>query len=127
VQHFRKFTQISTCFDIDHLCSLVHTPGCICGLCGAIGADDIMTYTPSHNVVEKVVSPVCRCDWCGHCLAYSITFSESLCDSYWDVKPCKEYFCCIWICILYSWLVWLCPYITVIMPCTIWRSRIFLL
>jgi len=22
----------------------------------------IMTYTPSHNVVEKVVSPVCRCD-----------------------------------------------------------------
>jgi len=54
----------------------------------------MMTYTPSHNVVEKVVSPVCRCDRCGQCLVYSITFPESLCDSYWDVKPCKEQFCC---------------------------------
>jgi len=52
----------------------------------------VMMYTPSHNVIEKVVSPVCRCDRCGQCLAYSITFSESLCDSYWDVKPCKEHF-----------------------------------
>jgi len=67
------------------------TPCCIGGLCGAIGADDMVTYTPSHNVVEKVVSPVCHCDRCGQCLAYSITFPESLCGSYWDVKPCKEH------------------------------------
>ena len=33
------------------------TPCCIGGLCGAIGADDMVTYTPSHNVVEKVVFP----------------------------------------------------------------------
>jgi len=52
----------------------------------------VMMYTPSHNVIEKVVSPVCHCDRCGQCLAYSITFSESLRDSYWDVKPCKEHF-----------------------------------
>jgi len=68
------------------------TPGCIGSLCGAIGADNFMTYTPSHNVVEKVLSPVCRCDRCGQCLAYSITFPQSLCGSYWDVKPCKEHF-----------------------------------
>jgi len=64
-------------------------PRCIGGLCGAIGADCYdVTYTPSHSVVEKVLSPVCHCD---RCLAYSITFSESLCGSYWDVKPCKEH------------------------------------
>ena len=34
------------------------------GLRGIIGADDLMTYTPCHNVVEKVVSLVCRCDRC---------------------------------------------------------------
>jgi len=48
-------------------------------------------YTPSHNVIEKLLSPVCRCDRCGQCLAYSITFPESLRGSYWDVKPCKEH------------------------------------
>ena len=61
------------------------------GLRGIIGADDLMTYTPCHNVVEKVVSLVCRCDRCRQSLAYSITFSESLCDHYWDVKPCKKH------------------------------------
>jgi len=53
----------------------------------------VIMYTPSHNVVEKVMSPVCHCDRCGQCFAYSITFPESLCGSYWDVKPCKEHFC----------------------------------
>ena len=71
------------------------TPRCIGGLCGAIGADCYdVTYTPNHNVVEEVLSPVCHCDRCGQCLAYSITFSESLCGGYWDMKPCKEYFYC---------------------------------
>jgi len=51
----------------------------------------MVTYTPSHNVVEKVMSPICHCDRCGQCLAYSITFPESLCGSYWDVKTCKDH------------------------------------
>jgi len=62
----------------------------------------VMMYTPSHNVIEKVESPVCRCDRCGQCLAYSITFPESLCDSYWDVKPCKEHFCCCMCIVLFT-------------------------
>jgi len=37
------------------------TPCCIGGLCGAVGADNYGD-TPSHNVVEKVVSLVCHCD-----------------------------------------------------------------
>ena len=55
MEHFIKFTQISHCFDIDHWHSLVHTPGCICGLCGAIGADDY------HDVYSK---PQCRRESC---------------------------------------------------------------
>jgi len=79
------------CFDIDCWNNLVYTVVlvvCVVSLELMI----IMTYTPSHNVVEQVVSPVCHCDRCGRCLAYSITFPESLCGSYWDVKPCKEQF-----------------------------------
>jgi len=30
----------------------------------------MVMYTPGHNVVEKVVSPVCHCDWCGQCLSF---------------------------------------------------------
>ena len=81
------------CFDIDCWYNLVHTwLSVVCVV--PLELMLIMTYTPNHNVVDKVVSPVCRCDRCGQCLAYSITFSESLCGSHWDVKPCKEHFCC---------------------------------